>query len=117
MSLPDLVRSLVAGPVTAIAGPFRATITITPQTGRTTFGPIYGSPYPALALVEATSEQISSADGTTKVSASKYTFFEQLEIKEGDRITINGVTTAVIKVGGLLDERGKPYLPVAWTGK
>jgi hypothetical protein len=117
MSLPDLVRSLIAGPVVSLAGPFRVTISITPMTGRSTYGPTYGTPFSADALVENSSESIASADGTVKVSTAKFTFFEQLEIHEGDRITLNGVTTTVVKVAGLLDETGAPYLPEAWTGK
>jgi hypothetical protein len=117
MGLPDLVRSMISGPVTSIAGPFRTTILHIPQTGRGTYGPTYGDPVPRLALVEQVSETVTSADGTDKVSTSKFTFFEPVPIKEGDRITLNGVTTNVVKVGGLLDETGKPYVPEAWTGK
>lgn len=117
MALTDAIRGLIAGPVVSIAGPFRADISITPQTGRTASGPTYGTPYPSKAMVENVSEQVASLDGTVKVSSAKFTFFEQIDIKEGDRITLNGVTTAVVKVGGLLDETGKPYLPEAWTGK
>lgn len=117
MSIPDIIRGAVAGPVTEILGEMRTPITILPQTGRTAKGPVYGTAYAAQALVENTSEQVTSADGTVRVSAAKFTFFEQLEIHEGDRITLNGVTTTVVKVGGLLDETGKSYVPEAWVGR
>lgn len=118
MGLPDLVKSLIAGPVTGITGGFRAQVGHTKMTGRGTYGPTYeASPTNRLALVEMTSENVAGQDGVTKLSTSKYTFYEQIDIKEGDRLTVNGVTTTVIKVGGLLDPQGKPYLPEAWTGK
>lgn len=117
MSLPDLIRSLIAGPVEGIAGQFRATITITPLTGSGMYGPTYGSPFSAEAIVENVSELVASASGTNRVSAAKFTFLERMTIAEGDRITLNGVTTVVIKVAGPLDETGVPYAPEAWTGK
>lgn len=117
MSLPDTVRNIIAGPVLSIAGPFRADIVVTPITGSTMYGPTYGTPFAAQALVENISESVTSANGTQRVSAAKYTFLEPIEIQEGDKITLNGVTTAVIKIGGQLDETGVPYVPEAWTGK
>lgn len=117
MSIPDTIRGVIAGPVKNILGPMRATIQVRPRIGRSVSGPVYGDLYTTQALVEQTSEEVTGADGTTHVSTAKFTFFEQLEINEGDRIILNGVETAVIKVGGLLDEKGKPYLPEAWTGK
>lgn len=133
MGLPDLVRNLIAGPVVSLAGPFRAEVLITQMIGRNTYGPIYAEePSLALALVESTTEQVTTADGSGKLSTSKFTFFEQepmtdqrtppspggrTTVHEGDKITLNGLTTTVIKVGGLLDETGKPYIPEVWTGK
>lgn len=117
MGLPDLVKRVISGPVTSIAGPFRAWTTITPMTGRGTKGPIYGTPFRKKALVEEVSQTVTSQDGTEKISTSHFTYFEQFTLNEGDRITLNGIQTNVIKVGGLLDPDGKPYLPEAWTGK
>jgi hypothetical protein len=118
MSLPDTVRNIIAGPVLAIAGPFRADIVITPIIeGSDMYGPTYGDPFDAQALVENVSEAVTSANGTSRVSAAKFTFLDRLVVNEGDLITLNGVTTAVVKIGGLLDETGVPYVPEAWTGK
>lgn len=116
MGLPDIIRSAIAT-VEGIAGPLRATVLLTSVTGRTAYGPTYGDPVEQLALVEQVGETVASADGTEKLSTSKFTFFEPLEIHEGDRLAVNGVTTTVIKVGGLLDPDGVPYMPEAWTGK
>lgn len=116
MGLPDIIRSAVAT-VERIAGPLRATVLHSSVTGRNTYGPTYGTPAPQLALIEQVGETVASADGTERLSTSKFTFFEPLVIHEGDRLTLNGVTTTVIKVGGLLDPDGAPYLPEAWTGK
>lgn len=116
MGLPDLIRSAV-GTAERVAGPLRATVQHTAITGRDAYGPTYGAPMPRLFLVEAVGEVVASADGTQKLSASKFTALEPLTIHEGDRLTLNGVTTTVIKVGGLLDPDGVPYMPEAWTGK
>jgi len=117
VALSDTIRAAIAGPVVKIAGPLRTAITITPRTGRDIHGPTYGTPRAAKALVENTSMMVTAADGTQKLSTAKFTFFEREVIAEGDRITLNGVTTNVVKIGGLLDETGIPYLPQAWTGK
>lgn len=117
MGLPDIIRGLIAGPVTSVTGGLRTQVVHTPMTGRGTYGPTYGSPVTRLALVEHVGQVVASADGTEKLSTAKFTFYEQITINEGDRLTVNGVTTTVVKVGGLLDETGKPYLPEAWTGK
>lgn len=118
MAFTDLIRSLIAGPVVSIAGPLRTTVGHTAMTGRGAYGPTYeATPTEREAIVENVSELVTSADGTQKISTAKFTFFEQIPIKEGDRLTLNGVTTNVVKVAGLLDETGVPYLPEAWTGK
>jgi hypothetical protein len=117
MGLPDLVRSLIAGPVQSIAGPFRMTIQHIVLSGTGTYGPTYAAPVNAEAVVTNTPEVVTSQNGTERVASSKLQFLEQYPIKEGDRVTINGVTSTVIKVGSELDENGQPYAPVAWTGK
>lgn len=81
------------------------------------YGPTYGTPFDAQAIVENVSENVASSGGTQRVSSAKFTFLEAIEIHEGDKITLNGVTTAVIKVAGPLDENGDPYVPEAWVGK
>lgn len=116
MGLPDLVRNLIAGPVTSVAGPFRAPIQVIPLTGRNAKGPTYGAPEDDEAIVENVSQVVVDAGGNEKVSSAKFTFFEQRPIKPGDHIILNGKESLVIKVGGLLDETGAPYLPEAWTG-
>lgn len=116
MGLPDIIRNAVAT-VERVAGPLRAEVFLTRVTGRNAYGPTYGAPVAQVALVEAVGEVVASADGTQKVSASKFTFFEPIAIHEGDRLTVNAVTTTVIKVGGVLDPDGVPYMPEAWTGK
>jgi hypothetical protein len=117
VGLPDLVKSMIANVVVPVAGPFRAPIQVVPMTGRTAKGPVYGPPEDDVALVENVSETVLDASGTEQVSNAKFTFFTPRPIKEGDRIVLNGVTTAVVKVGGLLDDTGVPYLPEAWTGR
>lgn len=117
MGLPELIRGAVET-VERVAGPLRVAITHTPVTGRTATGPVYGSPIAREALVEWVNESVASQDGTEHLSAAKFTFFESLTIQERDRLTVNGVTANVVKVGGLLDPAtGQPYLPQAWTGK
>jgi hypothetical protein len=115
--LTDLVHSMVAGPITEIAGQFRASIEIAPRTGRDRYGPTYGDFVSAEALVEMTSETVMGSDGTERVSGSKLTFFGPTTIVEGDRVRLNGVVSDVIKIGGLLDPTGVPYVPEAWLGK
>lgn len=117
MSLPDIIREAIAGPITEVLGPMRMTVTHTPLTGSGTYGPTYGTPVSVLAIVEQEHEVVASADGNEKAAVAKFTFLEQLTIKEGDRLTLNGVVSTVIKVGGVLDETGKPYAPQAWIGK
>jgi hypothetical protein len=116
MGLPDLIRRALAT-AEAVAGPLRATVLHTPLTGRGTYGPTYGTPVDRLFLVEAVGQVVASADGTQHVSSSKFTALDPFPMSEGDRLTLNGVTATVIKVGGLLDPDGQPYAPQAWTGK
>jgi len=116
-NFPALIRGLIANVAAPLVGPMLTGIEISRVTGTTVSGPTYGPFEPDEALVEATNQVVASANGTEKVSVSKFTFFTQRPIREGDRIRLNGVITSVIKVGGLLDETGKPYLPEAWTGK
>lgn len=117
MGIPDTIRSLIAGPVVAVFGPMRTPIQVVRVTGRDTYGPTYGDPEDDEALVENISESVAGTDGVETVSGAKFTFFKQRAIAEEDQIILNGVTLTVIKVGGLLDETGVPYLPEAWTGK
>jgi hypothetical protein len=117
MGLPDLVQGLIAGPALALAGPFRATIGHIALTGRGMYGPTYGTEVPREAIVEMVSETVTAEDGTEHLSAAKFTFLEREPVNEGDRIVLNGVTTTVVKVAGLLDPTNLPYLPEAWTGK
>jgi len=116
MGLPDIIRRAVAT-VEGIAGPLRARVLLPRVTGRNAYGPTYGTPEPQLAMVEQVGQTVASQDGTEKLSTSKFTFFEPVVIHEGDRLTLNGVTTTVIKVEGLLDPDGVPYMAVALTGK
>lgn len=113
----DLIKTLINDVAKPLTNDLRTPVLWTKQTGRTAYGPIYGLPSKQTALIEAAGETVASADGTEKVSSSKFTFFDPITIAEGDRLTVNGVTATVIKVGGLLDPDGKPYLPQAWTGK
>lgn len=118
MGLPDLVRGLIAGPVTSIAGGFRASVGLNKMIGRDAYGPKYDpTTIPLEALVELDSEQVAAQDGTQKVSSAHFTFYGPVNIAEGDHLTVNGIVMTIVKVGGLLDETGKPYLPEAWTGK
>lgn len=117
MSLPDLVRELIAGPVQDIAGEFRMTVQHIVLTGSGTYGPTYADAVNVEAVVSNKPEVVTSQNGTERVAASKLQFLEQYPIKEGDRVIVNGVTSTVIKVGAVLDENGQPYAPVAWTGK
>lgn len=117
MSLMDLARNLIAGPGVSLAGPMRTPIQVIPVTGRTAKGPTYGDPEDDVALVENVSQMVVDATGTSsQLSTAKFTFLEPRAIKEGDRIVLNGVTSTVVKVGGLLDENGVPYVPEVWTG-
>jgi hypothetical protein len=118
--MPDfaaLIKKLVGGVATDLTDSLRTEIQHVPQTGSGRYGPEYGEPVLREALIIAKSETVASADGTEKVSSSHFTFFEQFTLKEGDRFILNGVTMNVIKVGGLLDPDGVPYIPEAWTGK
>jgi hypothetical protein len=117
MAISDIIKSVIAGPVTNIVGPMRTPVVHRAVIGRTATGPIYGDPVNREALVEEVSETVTSEDGTEKTSSSKFTFFEQFTIKEGDRLILKGVTRNVIKSGGLLDPDGVPYVPIVWTGK
>lgn len=116
MALPDLIKSLIAGPITKVFGPFRAEVLVASMIDQGETGPVHDTPVPRLALVDLTSEQVMSQDGTVSVSKAKFTFFEAFGIKEGDEITLNGKVSRVVKVGGLLDPDGEPYIPEAWTG-
>jgi hypothetical protein len=118
MALSDLIKSLIAGPVTSIAGPLRTPIIHTSLTGTGTYGPIYSdTPVNRTALVEYMSKVVTDSQGNTHVSTAKFTFFEQFVIQEGDLIELNGVTSTIVAVSGLLDPDGLPYLPEAFTGK
>ncbi len=116
MSLPDVVKALIAGPITTVLGPFRAEVLVAPMVDQGETGPIHDTPVPRLALVELLSEEVMSQDGTVSVSKAKFTFFDEFGIKEGDEITLNGKVSRVVKIGGTLDPDGKPYVPEAWTG-
>lgn len=117
LDIPALVRGTVEK-VERIAGSVRTTVSHQAVTGRNAFGPVYGTPVDRLVMVEQVAETVASADGTVRVSAATYTFFEPVVIDEGDRLTLNGRVATVIKVAGLVDPAtGRPYQPVAFTGK
>jgi hypothetical protein len=117
--IPSLIRRLIAGPITSALGGLRVpNVQWTPIVGRDMYGPTYASaPTKVTALVEEVSENVASMDGTMKLSSLKLTFFGPVDIHEGDLITLKGRTTTVVKVGGLLDPEGDPYLPEVWTGR
>lgn len=117
MGLVDIINKAIAGPITKIAGPLRAELLHTPITGSSVSGPTYGSPVPRKALIEYGSEQVASLDGTVHVSNAHFTFFEKFTLTEGDILTLNGRDMTVVKVAGLLDPNGVPYLPEAYTGQ
>lgn len=118
MALPDLVRSMIDGPVRSIAGQFEAPVVLNKLTGRNTYGPTYGPNIPTQAVVDLTSETVAANDGTQKVTSGHFMFLDRsIVVAEGDRITLNGVMLTVVKAGGQLDETGKAYVPEAWTGK
>ena len=119
MAIPDLIRSLIAGPVVGIAGPLRTSVLLyRVVSGHDEYGPAHDTvPIEHEALVEEISENVAGQDGTIKVSSTKFTFFSHVDVAEGDIIELSGVQSTIIKVGGLLDERAQKYITEVWTGK
>jgi hypothetical protein len=122
MDLPSLVRKVIDGPVKKNLGSMRTEVFHSALGEPGVYGPTYGEPVKRLAMVESTSQLVTKADGTDAVSIAKYTFLEPIAIKEGDRLTFNGITADVVKVSGVMDpdptnKYKRPYLPEAWTGR
>jgi hypothetical protein len=120
--MPDF-SGLIRGLVKNVAKPLTESVRVpdilwTPMIGRDQYGPKHATkPTKVSAMVESTSETVATENGTLRLSSMKFTFFDPINIREGDWLTLNDRKMTVIKVGGLLDPDGKPYLPEAWTGR
>jgi hypothetical protein len=118
LDIPALVRNAVKQ-AERFAGSVRATVGHRPIIGRDAYGEKHGDAIPREAMVEDLSQVVTSADGTERVSMAKLTFFESLDINEGDLFVLpDGKTGRVIKRGGLIDRgTSEPFVPEVWLGK
>lgn len=115
LNIPKMVRNAVQI-VEDTAGSIRVSLMHTPIIGRNQFGPIYGSPVPAQAMMQMLSERVVGQDNAEKVSSAVFDFFEPMAVQEREKFEVNGQTYTVIKVGGLVDPLTKmPFNPRVWT--
>jgi len=86
--------------------------------GRDENGPVYSpSTITRKAIVEDVGEAVVGQDGNERLSASKLTFLEPVEVDEFDIFVLKGVQLNVAKRAGLLDPDGVPYFVEVWLGQ
>ena len=116
LNIPKLVQKGIKI-IEDTAGSIRVKAMHAPVIGHNAYGPIYSTtPTEVQAMMEISSERVVGQDNVEKVSAAVFDFFEPMDIKERDKLTVGDVTNVVIKVGGLVDPtNNKPFNPRVWT--
>src|SRR5688500_14717469 len=91
------------------AGVLNQTVTVTPRTGRSAYGPLIGTPYELRCRIEPKRELIRDADGSEVVSAARLFAFPDAALAHGDHVQWAGNEYRVASVAPMAALDGETH--------
>lgn len=91
------------------AGVLNQTVTVTPRTGRSSYGPLYGTPRDMRCRIEPKRELIRDSDGAEIVSSARMFTMPDETLGHGDKVDWVGNSYRIVSVAPMAALDGETH--------